>query len=119
MHVKQALRPAHRLRRSTDFPSLLNTGSRHSDASFSLFYRPNERRFPRLGLAVSKRVVRHATARNVIKRQLREAFRSLIGQLPSIDIVVLLRPRAADMAPDRLRARVTQAMLRIAGTGGP
>lgn len=117
MQVKQTLRPAHRLRRSTDFTSLLNTGSRHSDASFSLFYRPNERRFPRLGLAVSKRVARHATARNVIKRQLREAFRTLIGSLPPLDIVVLLRPRAADMAPDRLRARVVQALLRIAQSG--
>ena len=42
---------------------------------------PNQRREPRLGLSVNRRVGT-AVARNTIKRRIREAFRLGQGQLP-------------------------------------
>jgi ribonuclease P protein component len=46
---------------------------------------------PRLGLAASRRVG-NAVKRNRIKRRLREAFRLEQRRLPSIDLVVRVRP---------------------------
>ena len=43
---------------------------------------------PRLGLVVSKRVLRHAVDRNRAKRLIREAFRVSATSLPVLDVVV-------------------------------
>ena len=42
---------------------------------------------PRLGLIVAKRLAKRAVTRNLIKRQIREAFRQRAGVLPNVDIV--------------------------------
>jgi len=49
----------------------------------------NNTGYPRLGLAVSKRVLSKASARNYVKRCIRESFRRQKQNLPGIDIVVL------------------------------
>lgn len=45
----------------------------------------------RLGMAISKRNAKHAVLRNRIKRLLRNRFRNLRHQLPTLDLVVQLR----------------------------
>jgi ribonuclease P protein component len=57
--------------------------------------RPNDKGYARLGLAISKRKVRKAVARNRIKRLVRESFRLNQANLPAADIVVLAKPAAA------------------------
>ena len=49
----------------------------------------------RLGLAISKKHCRKATARNRIKRATRESFRHHQRQLAGLDIVVINQPAAA------------------------
>ena len=45
---------------------------------------------PRLGLVLPKRLARQAVLRNLIRRQVREAFRLRATQLPGLDIVLRL-----------------------------
>lgn len=59
---------------------------------FTVLYRDNGIRAPRLGLAVSKKNCRQAVGRNRIKRIVRESFRLNQNRLPGIDIVVLSQP---------------------------
>ena len=46
----------------------------------------------RLGLAIAKKHVPRAVARNLIKRLVREHFRRLEARHPALDIVILSRP---------------------------
>jgi len=46
---------------------------------------------PRLGLAISRKTVKHAVARNRIKRIVRENFRLARQRLGGVDIVVMAR----------------------------
>jgi ribonuclease P protein component len=50
---------------------------------------------PRLGLAISKKHCRKATARNRIKRVIRESFRHNQEMLAGLDIVVINQPAAS------------------------
>lgn len=51
----------------------------------------------RLGLIVPKRLARRAVLRNAIKRQAREAFRSVAATLHSADLVLrLVKPQVGD-----------------------
>ena len=52
---------------------------------------PNRLQYPRLGLAISRKVARTAVARNRIKRVSRESFRHWQTRLGPLDIVVLGR----------------------------
>ncbi len=74
--------------------------ARHSgDRWFTVLYRPAAPGSgARLGLAVARKRVRKASARNRIKRLVRESFRHHRGQLGDVDVVVLVKPgiEAAD-----------------------
>ena len=52
---------------------------------------PNQLQYPRLGLAISRKVAHTAVARNRIKRVTRESFRHWQTRLDPLDIVVLGR----------------------------
>ena len=58
---------------------------------------------PRLGLAVSRKVDRHAVGRNRIKRVLRDAFRHCRANLAAGDYVLVARPGAATLDGAALR----------------
>lgn len=69
---------------------------RSSDAYLTLLARPdNGLGWPRLGLAIGRKVTLRAVGRNRIKRLARESFRAEQADLPPLDIVVLARPAAA------------------------
>ena len=55
----------------------------------------NATRNARLGLAISKKHCRRATARNRIKRIIRESFREHQAAITGLDIVVINQPAAA------------------------
>ncbi|HUT39761.1 MAG TPA: ribonuclease P protein component [Gammaproteobacteria bacterium] len=57
---------------------------------------------PRLGLAISRKVARHAVARNRIKRVVRESFRHRQSELGTLDIVVLGRNDVAGQSTQAL-----------------
>ena len=56
-----------------------------------LLYTSNRKSHPRLGLAISKKIIRKAVDRNRVKRMIRESFRLNQQQLGCFDIVVLAK----------------------------
>jgi ribonuclease P protein component len=84
-----------RLTDAAEFQRVFANGSRSADRCFTVLFCHNECEQPRLGLAIAKRRVRRATARNRLKRLVRESFRAAASSLPPVDIVVLAGPAAA------------------------
>ena len=106
----------HRLSRSRDFDAVYRHG-RSVATRFLVLYRfPRESDGdePRLGLAVPK-ATGGAVARNRIKRQLREAWRALLADVPrGHDYVLIARPGLPEAADARgfewLRDRVAEVL---------
>ena len=65
--------------------------AKSSDRYFTVLARSNGLDYPRLGLAISRKVARSAVARNRIKRIVRESFRHHQPQLGGLDWVVMGR----------------------------
>ena len=65
--------------------------AKSSDRYFTVLTHVNDLAYPRLGLAISRKVARSAVARNRIKRIVRESFRCHQPQLGGLDWVVMGR----------------------------
>jgi ribonuclease P protein component len=97
------------LRRSADFDRVLRSGRRIGTASLTLFVRDNENGFPRVGLAVGRKLGK-AVVRNRIKRRLRALVRPLAGRSQAgRDVVIVAKPPAIAAAAARLRDEVQEA----------
>jgi ribonuclease P protein component len=94
----------HRLSRSRDFDAVYRHGRSVSTRFLVLYWFPRERGAEagaRLGLAVPK-AVGTAVVRNRMKRQLREAFRVRLPDLPQDqDYVLVVRPGFAEAVEAR------------------
>lgn len=75
-------------------------------------WQQNQFGYPRLGVTASRKVG-GAVVRNRIKRQVREFFRQHRHCLPSVDLNVIVRSRAAAMDGPALRAELQRAFQRI------
>jgi ribonuclease P protein component len=62
----------------------------------------------RLGLAISRKVARHAVQRNRLKRIAREVFRHRRGALTGLDLVVLAKSAAVTASNAELRQSLEQ-----------
>jgi ribonuclease P protein component len=80
-----------RLLGSRDYKRVFDQAFRSSDNCFTLLARKNQLEYPRLGLAIAKKLVKSAVARNRIKRLIRESYRINQQKLTGLDIVVLGR----------------------------
>ncbi|MDH5325386.1 MAG: ribonuclease P protein component [Gammaproteobacteria bacterium] len=86
-----------RLLHSSDYNKVFKeTRCKSSDKYLTLLACPNDKTFPRLGLAISKKQLKSAVVRHRVKRIIRESFRHHKIGLGSLDIVVLGR-NAADV----------------------
>ena len=89
--MKQTLSHIQRLHQRKDFEGALKTKA-ITDRWLAIHCETNEHAVDCLGMVVAKRIVQKATARNRIKRQIREVFRTNKSQSPSsLNIVVRLR----------------------------
>ncbi len=105
-----------RLSRSRDFDAVYRSGRSASTRFLVLYWFPREDGDgeTRLGLAVPKSTG-GAVVRNRMKRRLREAWRSLLPDVPvGRDYVLIARPGLADAADARgfewLRERVAEVL---------
>lgn len=80
-----------RLLTSADFQSVFKKPKKFHSRFFSIYVAPNSLSESRLGLAVSKKALPKAAARNRIKRLVRESFRKNRWQFSSLDVIFLAR----------------------------
>ena len=78
-----ALNRTLRLRKSNDFQRVRQQGRSIASRLLILAWVPNELATVRIGFVVSKRISKHAVARNYIKRLLSEAIRPMLADLPA------------------------------------
>jgi ribonuclease P protein component len=83
-----------RLLNAAAFGRVFQRATRSRDSLFTVLCRRNDNNDARLGLAISKKHCRRATARNRIKRIIRESFRTHQRLLAGFDLVVINQPGA-------------------------
>ena len=89
-----------------------------SDDALIVYGVENSLNYPRLGISVGRRRVRHAHDRNRVKRLLREAFRLSKGELPpGVDLIVV--PRHAGLTFELARAGLPALARAVARRLGP
>lgn len=76
------------------FRQVYRQGRRLRCGPVQVSWRVNEGGGARLGLAIAKRQIRLATARNRIKRLTREGFRTHWQALPSVDLAISVQKPA-------------------------
>jgi len=92
----ERLRPADRLRQRAEYLACYQRGRAVTGPLATLHVLPNAQGRPRLGVTATRKVG-NAVVRNRLRRRCREVYRrwQRRGDLPALDIVVNLRPRAA------------------------
>lgn len=66
----------------------------------------NDLGHPRLGLAISRKHVKTAVGRNLIKRQVRESFRHHQATIGDFDVVILGKPGVGKLSRQELRTLI-------------
>jgi len=109
--------PRHvRLLSSREFQAVFrDKSSRSSDQRWTLLARPNTLENARLGMAISKRVLKNAVDRNRIKRIVRESFRCHQQELGGLDIIVMCRNEVKQLANEKLFDSLKTHWQRIIG----
>jgi len=99
--LKQKFTSQSRLLRPAEFKQVFQRSYRSGDSCFRILARPNGFLSHRLGMAVAKKAIPTAVARNRIKRVVRESFRVQMGNQTveeALDFVVLPAAQAAEQS---------------------
>jgi ribonuclease P protein component len=108
--VRERLRPSERIRRRSEFQRVYDQGIRASGRLLTLVVLPNVHGVSRLGI-VATRKLGGAARRNRAKRLVREVFRRA-KPAGALDVVVVLRPEAAEASLEALGADYQAALER-------
>lgn len=103
-----------RLLSAAEFKAVFADANKVGDKYLTLLARMNERGHPRLGMAISRKSVRRAVARNRIKRQLREYVRLHQEEIGSLDLVVLCKPGVEKLDKRAIRDSINACFERLA-----
>lgn len=105
-----------RLTRPEEFRRVFEQPRRSGERAFTVLARVNpagSAARARLGLAISRKCARRACDRNRLKRLVRESFRAWQARLSGLDIVVMCRPAAVQMANRDLYAELDRHWQRL------
>ncbi len=93
-----------RLRKREDFSRVFKHGKAAANHQFVLYYKPSKEAEPfRFGVSASKKVG-NAVVRNRIRRRVKEVVRHMEEKVSArVDIVLIVRKPAIDLAPDELK----------------
>ncbi len=86
-----------RLLKSSEYKSVFDQPCKSSDRYLTVLAKANARDYARLGLAITKKRVKLAVARNRLKRLTRESFRHHSLCLAGLDCVVLAKSGVAQV----------------------
>lgn len=107
------LKPLRSLTKRREFDLVFKEGSSLASKNIVIYARPNELGFSRLGLAVSKKIGK-AVTRNRIKRLLREAMRTMSGDISlHYDFVFVARKLSADSGMDDFMLDIKRFLSRL------
>ncbi|WP_323840999.1 MULTISPECIES: ribonuclease P protein component [unclassified Moraxella] len=81
-----------RLLKPAEFKTVFDTAVKkiHSEHCL-IFVRVNDKDVPRLGLAITKKKLKHAVVRNRLKRITKEVFRLNQHELANVDLVLIVK----------------------------
>ena len=97
--VGYSLPSRRRIKQRSDFEQALRAPSL-TNPWFAIHLRKNEYGVARLGMVVSKRTIPAASARNFVKRMIREAFRTVVAADYAVDMVVRAKRQVAPEAAE-------------------
>lgn len=103
-----------RLTRPAEYKRVFAGAKRIGDRYFTVLALPNDGPSARLGLAIARRAVPTAVARNRLKRIVRESFRQHRSELAAVDVVILAKPGARDASAAALRRSLDRTWHRLA-----
>lgn len=95
-----------RLLSPVEFKRVFSGACKVGGRYLTLLARANDLGHPRLGLAISRKHVKTAVGRNLIKRQARESFRLHQATIGSFDVVILGKPGVDKLSRRELRALI-------------
>ncbi|WP_438012108.1 ribonuclease P protein component [Psychrobacter raelei] len=67
----------------------------------------------RLGMAITKKKIPTAVARNTIKRIIREQFRHTHAQLPALDVVFILKRSTKALSNEQMRQEISDILSKV------
>lgn len=102
-----------RLLTPASFKTVFADGRRFSFPGVTAVVRSNTEAHPRLGLAIAKKSLKRAVARNQVKRWARDSFRLHAAELSAVDVVIMARPDAGRLPPERIRESFDQLWSRL------
>ncbi|MEY4210787.1 MAG: ribonuclease protein component [Pseudomonadota bacterium] len=102
-----------RLRTPAEYKNVFANPQKSSDKYFTVLATVNHLSHPRLGLAIAKKSIKTAVARNRIKRTARESFRLQRQHISNIDIVVMARGEALTASSLILRKSLERHWLKL------
>jgi ribonuclease P protein component len=97
-----------RLLTKADFKAVFDKAFKVNQRHLVALFKKNDLPYARLGLVISKRAVRKATARNRIKRIARNSFRLNQEKLVGFDIIILARQQCDTLDKTKLREGIDQ-----------
>lgn len=104
-----------RLKAPADYQRVFDNPRRSADGYLLILARDNGLPLARLGLALARKKIPTAAARNRVKRIVRESFRKHQQQLTGLDVVVLARTDLSHVANQVLFDSLATHWDRLAG----
>lgn len=89
-HLGSGFSRSKHLSTPSEFKAVFQAAKKTASRDFAFYMKQNNLSYPRLGVIVAKKNVRKATARNLIKRIVRERFRLGQANLVGFDVVVVI-----------------------------
>ena len=105
---------AKRLLKPAEFKSVFNQPlfKIHQTHFMAFAYDANKDQ-ARLGMAITKKRIPRAVARNTIKRIIKEQFRHKHAELPALDIVFILKQSTKDLTNDQMRQQIDEILAKV------
>lgn len=102
-----------RLISKADYDSTFKNAKKATKQSMVGLYKNNNLELARVGIIVSKRVAKSAVKRNIIRRIIRESFRSYKNRLQRLDIIIIARQSCCVMTRPELREAIDKLWEKI------